>query len=204
MLLPDRGLYDVAMADVILFHHVQGLTPGVRRFAEGIGTAGHAVTVPDLFEGATFRTIEEGLAHAEKIGFQSIVDAGVAATDELPSGVVYSGFSLGALIAHKLVQTRPGASGALLYHHGDVPIDAFGDSWPGGVEVQIHVAEGDEFYEADVVEEFVRRVSEVAAAELFLYPGSSHLFADSSLDDYEPASTELVIERSLSFLDRLR
>ena len=118
-----------------------------------------------------------------------------------PTEVVYAGFSLGALIAHKLAQARPGCRGALLYHHGDVPLTTFGDIWPKGVDMQIHVAEGDEFLEREVVEEFVTTASASANAELYMYPVSQHLFADSSLASFDPDSARLLTERSLVFLD---
>lgn len=188
------------MADVILFHHAQGLTQGVRAFAERLEEAGHQLTVPDLYGGRTFGTLEEGVAHAEALGMESVIAAGVEEAELLPSDLVYAGFSLGALVAHKLAQTRPGSRGALLYHHGDVPLETFGETWPAGVGLQIHVSEHDEFFEPAIVHDFVVRVSEGAQAELFVYPGSTHLFTDSSLPGYEPDSTSLVLTRSLDFL----
>lgn len=191
------------MAEVLLYHHAQGLTQGVEAFAGELRKEGHDVIVPDLFDGATFDTIDAGVAYAEQRGFDTLLDEGVRITEGLAEGMVYAGFSLGALVAHKLAQTRPGALGALLYHHGDVPVDTFGDSWPAGVDLQIHVSEADPFHEAAVVQEFVRRAAAGAEAELFLYPGSSHLFADSSLPGYQPDSAALVLERTLRFLERM-
>ena len=188
------------ITDILLFHHAQGLTDGVQTFAEVLRTVGHQVTVPDLYDGATFGTIEEGVGHAEKVGFDKIIATGVAAGEDLPTGIVYAGFSLGALPAHKLAQTRPGALGALLYHHGDVPIATFGDSWPAEVDIQLHVNEFDEFCELDIVKDFAEQARTQAHADLFLYPGSHHLFTDSSLPDYESESADLVIERTLQFL----
>jgi dienelactone hydrolase len=188
------------MTDVILFHHVQGLTAGVAAFADQLRGAGHQVTTPDLFDGANFGTIEEGIAHAENLGFEAILAAAASAAEALSERVVYCGFSLGALAAHKLAQTRPGALGALLYHHGDVPITTFGDSWPDGVDLQIHVAEEDEFCEIEVVREFVANAGAHADAELFLYPGSTHLFTDVSLAGYDLESAALVVQRTLRFL----
>jgi len=189
------------MADLILFHHARGLTPGVVAFAEELRLAGHRVTAPDLYNGRTFETVEEGVAHAGSLGFDNVLAAGVAAAAHMASTAVYAGFSLGAMPAQKLAQTRAGAAGALLYH-GDVPVDAFGDSWPAGVDVQLHAAEGDEWCDIDVMRAMVAAVSEVAAAELFVYPGSSHLFTDSSLEAYEPESAARVMERTLEFLER--
>lgn len=190
------------MTDVVLFHHAQGLTPGIQAFAYQLGAAGHTVTVPDLYSGATFETIEAGVAHAEEFGFEALIAGGEKSVESLPDEIVYAGFSLGALIAHKLAQTRSGARGALLYHHGDVPITMFGDVWPEGVDLQIHINEEDEFCEMPVVIEFIEKAGQTANAELFTYPGSSHLFTDYTLADYEPQSAELVIQRTLDFLDR--
>jgi dienelactone hydrolase len=189
------------VTDIVLFHHAQGLTAGIQAFAYQLAAAGHTVTVPDLYEGATFETLEAGVAHAEETGFEKLIARGEEAAGRLPEEIVYAGFSLGALIAHKLAQTRPGATGALLYHHGDVPITMFADSWPTGVDLQIHINERDEFCEIDVIEEFIEKAGETANAELYTYPGTTHLFADFSLPDYEPESAELVIQRTLDFLD---
>jgi dienelactone hydrolase len=103
------------MAEVLLFHHAQGLTPGVRAFADDIRANGHIVHTPDLFDGRTFASIEEGLAYIGGIGFDDLRERGVRVADDLPAGLVYAGFSFGVLPAQKLAQTRPGARGALLF-----------------------------------------------------------------------------------------
>lgn len=190
------------MTDLILFHHIQGLTKGVEEFAEKLRAAGHRVTVPDLFRGATFSTMEEGFAHAKELGLENMEAAGVAEAEKLPEQVVYAGFSMGAMTAHKLAQTRSGAIGALLYHHGDVPIDTFGDWWPKRVDLQIHISEHDEFFEPETAQEFVDKANTQADAELFIYPGSNHLFVDSSLPSFDPDSAELVLQRTIDFLER--
>jgi dienelactone hydrolase len=187
------------MADVILFHHAQGLTPGVLAFADELRGAGHRVTVPDLYEGATFDTLEAGVGHAEEVGFDEIVARGVAAAAGLPSGTVYAGLSLGAMPAQKLAQTRPGARGALLLH-SCVPLGHFGSGWPDGVPLQIHTSEADEWGDLDVARDIV---DTVASAELFVYPGDRHLFSDSSLPVYDADAAALLRRRVLAFLDDL-
>lgn len=187
------------MTTVILFHHAQGLTPGTEAFADELRAHGHEVHLPDLFEGATFTTVEEGVAHAEEIGFDRIVARGVAATEALPSDVVYAGSSLGVLPAQKLAQTRPGARGVVLYH-GGVPVPTFGERWPDGVPLQLHLMDQDVLGEVDIVEELARSVD---GAELFLYPGSAHLFTDASLADHDPDATRLVLDRTLDLLARV-
>ena len=188
------------MTSVVLFHHAQGLTDGVRRFADRLSAAGHRVSVPDLYEGATFPTVQDGVAHAEKIGFDVIIERGAAAVTDLPADLVYAGFSLGVMPAQKLAQTRPGARGALLLHSA-VPAAHFGP-WPATVALQMHLTEQDPWAEEDLpaAEELAR---EVPGAELFLYPGSGHLICDDSLDDHDPAATDLIVERSLAFLERV-
>jgi dienelactone hydrolase len=186
---------------VILFHHALGLTSGVEAFAQELRESGHDVVVPDLFEGATFTSLDDGVAHVESVGVENLLEAGVTLAADHPAEVVYAGFSLGGLIAHRLAQTRPGAMGALLYHYGDVPVEMFGESWPSGVPVQFHIAQHDEWREAGVVEDFVAGVESIAAAELFDYPGSAHLFTDSSLPEFAARAAALVMERTLLFLE---
>ena len=190
----------IIVAQVLVFHHVQGLTPGVHAYAAALRDAGHQVIAPDLFGGQVFDTIEAGLAYVDSMGFDTFLESAASAVDGLPADVVYAGFSLGALVAHRLAQTRPGARGALLYHHGDVPMEMFGESWLAGVDVQIHISEGDEFREEGVAEDFVEQVGRVANAELFLYPGSNHLFMDSSLESYHESSADSAMKRTLAFL----
>jgi len=187
------------VTSVLLFHHAQGLTDGVQLFAQRLRDAGHDVVVPDLYEGRTFDDLDDGVANAESIGFETIIERGVAAADALPANTVYAGFSLGTLPAQKLAQSRAGALGALLYH-GGIPTASFGSEWPEPVPLQVHITEGDEWVELDEVEQLV---GEAAHAELFIYPGSAHLVADSTLPSYDEEIAELIIARTIQFLDRL-
>jgi dienelactone hydrolase len=188
------------MAEVLLFHHAQGQTPGFEAFAEELRRAGHTVHTPDLFDGRTFASIEEGMAYASQIGFpDEIVERGTRAADELPDELVYAGFSLGVLPAQKLAQTRPGARGALLFY-SCVPPAVFG-GWPAGVPVQVHGMDADPIFVGEGDVDAARELVESAAdAELYLYPGDQHYFADSSLPSYDPDATALLTRRVLEFL----
>ncbi len=187
------------MAEVLLFHHAQGQTEGFHAFADELRSAGHTVHTPDLFDGRTFGSIEEGVAHAEEIGFGELIERGVRAADGLPSQLVYGGFSLGVLPAQKLAQTRPGARGALLFH-SCVPASEFG-SWPEDVPVQVHGMDADPFFVGEGDVDAARALVEsTEGAELFLYPGDRHLFADSSLPSYDESAAELLTQRVLAFL----
>lgn len=188
------------MAEVLLFHHAQGQTKGFLAFADELRRAGHTVHTPDLYGGRTFDSIEEGLANVEAIGFETIVELGVRAAQELPAEVVYAGFSLGVVPAQMLAQSRPGASGALLLH-SCLPTSAFGEGWPDGVPVQIHAMEQDPFFiEEGDIDAARALVAEAEQAELFLYSGDEHLFADSSLPSYDAEATALLTRRVLEFL----
>ncbi len=191
----------VKMAEVVLFHHAQGLTPGVGAFAGELRRAGHAVHAPDLFEGRTFDTVEEGVSYAEELGFGQVIERGVRAVEGLPAELVYAGFSLGVLPAQKLAQTRPGARGALLLH-SCVPVPEFSPAWPGGVPVQVHAMNADPFFAGEDFDAARALVDQAKDAELFLYPGEQHLFADSSLPSYDPDATALLTQRVLDFLSR--
>ena len=188
------------MAEVVLFHHALGLTPGVIVFADDLRRAGHTVLTPDLFEGRTFDTIDEGVGHAREIGFGEVLQRGARAVEDLPAEIVYAGFSLGELAAQQLAQTRPGARGALLFY-SCVPVSEFGDAWPDDVPVQIHGMDRDPIFVGEGDIEYARALVEQAAdAELFLYPGDQHYFADSTLPSYDSDATALLRERVLSFL----
>lgn len=189
------------MAEVILYHHVQGLTEGVRAFADELRRAGHKVHAPDMFDGRTFRTIEEGMAFAGEAGFGSLAKSGLAAAESIDPRSVYAGFSFGVMVAQQLAQTRPGARGALLMY-SCLPVSEFGPAWPADVPVQVHGKADDPFFLEDLPAAKALAES-TKLAELFLYPGDEHLFADSSLPAYDPAAAALLTERALAFLERL-
>jgi dienelactone hydrolase len=192
------------MAEVLLFHHALGLTAGCLSFADELRAAGHVVHAPDLYEGKTFSELADGVRHADEVGIDTIIERGRLAADSLPNAIVYAGFSLGVLPAQMLAQTRPGTKGALLFH-SCVPPSEFGRPWPQGVPLQIHMMDADEWAlppneDLDVA----RRLDEtVESAELFLYPGDRHLFADNSLADYDESAATLLKQRVLGFLDNI-
>lgn len=194
------------MADVVLFHHVLGLTDGVKALAERLAVGGHTVHTPDLYEGEVASGLEEGFAIMKRIGDDTIADRVESALADLPRDLVYAGISMGVMTAQRLAQTRPGARGALLYE-ACVPVTgewAFGP-WPAGVPVQVHGMDDDEFFghegDIDAARELVETVG-LDQGELFTYPGNHHLFLDSSLPSYDSEATELVVERSRTLLDR--
>lgn len=187
------------MAELLLFHHAQGLTAGCIAFADRLRAAGHVVHSPDLYDGRTFDELAEGVGYARRVGFDTIIERGRLAADSVPNEIVYAGFSLGVLPAQMLAQTRQGAQGALLLHAA-IPLSEFGGSWPQGVPLQIHLMEADELaLEGDL--DAARELAEtIESAELFLYPGDQHLFADSSLPDYDESAATLLEQRVLAFL----
>ncbi|WEH12572.1 dienelactone hydrolase family protein [Streptomyces sp. VNUA24] len=186
------------MTEVVLFHHSQGLTSGVAAFADELRAAGHTVHTPDLFEGRTFGSVEEGMGYVKEVGFGEITERGVRAADLLPRDAFYVGFSLGVVPAQKLAQTRTGARGALLFH-ACIPVSEFGAVWPADVPVQVHAMEADPFFAEDI-DAARALVSECAGAEMFLYPGDQHLFADDSLPSYDPDAAKLLTRRAIEFL----
>jgi dienelactone hydrolase len=191
----------VAMTTVLLFHHARGQTPGFLAFVDELREAGHTVHAPDLYEGKTFGTVDEGVANAKQVGFSEIIRRGMEAAQGLPADIVYAGFSLGVMPAQSLTQTRPGAQGAILFH-GALPTSEFEAPWPQGVPLQIHMMDEDPWAGEDrsAAEALVEQIE---GAELFIYPGSGHLFADPSSDDYDEQAAGLLKERTLAFLERV-
>jgi dienelactone hydrolase len=191
------------MTDVIVFHHAQGRTEGVQDFAEQLRAAGHQVTVPDLYDGATFDNLDDGVAYAKQVGFGTLLERGRLAGEQAPAEIVYIGFSLGVMPAQLLAQTRPGAKGAV-FCYSCLPMDEFGGTWPQGVPVQIHGMDADSWFvddgDLDAARDLVKRVE---TAELFLYPGDQHLFADSSLPAFDESAANLLTQRVLTLLDNV-
>jgi dienelactone hydrolase len=203
-LLGRRNYAATRMAELLVFHHAQGLTAGCLAFADELRAAGHVVHAPDVYDAKTFGQLADGVAYAEQVGFDTIIERGRLAADGLPSDIVYAGFSLGVLPAQMLAQTRPGARGALLLH-SCVPPSEFDSPWPQGVPLQIHLMDADQWAlppneDLDAARQLAHTVED---AELFLYPGDRHLFADESLTDYDESAATLLKQRVLSFLDDL-
>jgi dienelactone hydrolase len=186
------------MAEILLFHHAQGRTPGFLAFADDLRSDGHVVHTPDLYDGKTFTDLNDGVGYAKEVGFGTIAERGRLAAEGLPDELVYGGFSLGVMPAQLLAQTRPGAKGALFFSAA-MPASEFGGPWPQGVPLQIHMMEDDQWVDEDLpaARELTATVD---GAELFLYPGDKHLFADSSLPDYDEGAATLVKERVRAFL----
>jgi dienelactone hydrolase len=194
------------MTEVVLFHHIRGLTPGVMALADAWRSAGHSVQTPDLFEGRTFASLTEGSAYADEVGLPTLLERAVACGDGLAPDVVYAGISMGAVCAEYLALTRPGARGVVMLESAVAPA-AFAEfgapaRWPTGVAFQIHGMDKDRFFagEGDIDVAF-EMVAELPAGELFLYPGTVHLFCDASLATYDRAAAALLVERVNRFLD---
>jgi len=185
------------MAEVVVFHHALGLTDWVQRFADTVRDAGHTVHTPDLFDGRTFPTLEDGVGYSEALGGpMAVVERARVAVESLPHEVVYVGFSLGVLAAQSLAQTRWGAQGAVLCYAA-LPLGEWGDAWPStwpdGVRLQVHILEGDEDFE------FAKELAaKVADSELLVYQGTEHYFAEHDADE-----AALLTKRILDFLTHL-
>jgi len=185
---------------VVVFHHVMGVTPGIRAFAAELRAAGYRVVVPDLLEGQSFPSIEDGVAHVQQIGLDTVIERGVTSVRGLDEPMFVIGFSLGVLPAQKLAETRPGVIGAVLCHSA-VPVETFARTWPDGVRVQLHFVEDDPWAEEDL--DAARQIASAAHGELFLYPGTAHLVADSSHADFDPVIARTITHRILALLEEL-
>jgi len=191
------------VAEIVLFHHAQGLTAGVTAFADELRKAGHIVHTPDLFDGRIFDDLEQGMRFVSELGFGEVIRRGEQAVQDLPSDLVYAGFSLGVVAAQKLAQTRPGARGALLFY-SCVPVSEFGQVWPKELPVQVHGMDADPIFVGEGDIDAARAlIAQAEHGELFLYPGDQHYFADSSLPSYDAEATALLLKRVLKFLSAL-
>lgn len=190
------------LATVVLFHSVYGPRPAVHTAAERMRSAGHEVHTPDLFNGRTARTPEEGAELKDEIGRDELLMRAVTATGPLSDrGLVYAGFSLGGSIAQTLAMADTKARGLLLMHGtSDIPEDAAVDDLP----VQLHVADPDPFETRDWLNTWYLQMRRAGAdVEVFPYPGAGHLFTDEGLDDYDEEAAERAWRTALGFLETL-
>ena len=136
-------------------------------FATRLRRAGHIVHTPDLFNGQTFDDLDKGMRFVKELGFDEIMERGQRAVDGLPSELVYAGFSLGVVPPQMLAQTRPGASGALLFY-ARLPVSEFGKAWPKGVPVQVHGIDADPYFVGEGDIDAARAlIAEAEQGELF-------------------------------------
>lgn len=183
------------MAEIVLFHHAGGLTDGVLGFARTLEQAGHTVHAPDLFDGRTFADVKDGVAYAQELGEEAFAAKAAEIMAPLGSDIVYGGMSMGAARAAEQVLQRPGARGAF-FLYGAIAPSWWDATWPDGVPTQAHTTEDDEWREVEAEEEYVA----IPGAELFVYPGSGHLFAEPGHPDHDPDAARLATERVLAFL----
>jgi dienelactone hydrolase len=187
------------MAEILLFHHAGGLTEGVLSFAQTLRDAGHTVHTPDLFEGRNFGDVHDGVAYARSVGEASFAARAAEIVSSQPDDLVYGGMSMGAARAAEQVLTRPGARGAF-FLYGAIAPSWWQATWPSGVPSQAHVTDGDEWREPEAETEYL---AQVPGAELFVYPGTGHLFAEPGHPDHDEEVARLATSRVLTFLASL-
>ncbi|MFI5618451.1 dienelactone hydrolase family protein [Streptomyces sp. NPDC051567] len=188
--------------NIMLFHSTYGLRPAVHEAADRLRAAGHQVQVPDLFEGRTFETAEEGMAHQDEIGRDELLKRAVLASAPFSDqGLVYAGLSFGGSVAQHLALADDKARGLLLLHGtADLEEGASVDELP----VQLHIADPDPFETHDWLNAWYLRMRRAGAdVEIHRYPGAGHLFTDPGLDDYDAEAAERTWKAALGFLDTL-
>ncbi|MEU4498182.1 dienelactone hydrolase family protein [Streptomyces sp. NPDC023998] len=188
--------------NIMLFHSVYGLRPAVRAAADRLREAGHQVHVPDLFEGQTVESVEEGRELKDKIGNEELLRRAIlAASPYSDRGLVYAGFSLGGSIAQNLAMGDEKARGLLLVHGtSDIAEGASVDELP----VQLHVADPDPFEPHDWLSAWYLQMQRAGAdVEVYRYPGAGHLYTDPELPDYDEAAAEQTWRVALGFLSTL-
>lgn len=127
------------MANMILFHSVLGLRPIERHLAERLRACGHAVALPDLYQGAATDDLDEGFAIKARIGWDAICLKAREALASTPGDAVLAGISMGAGVVAEFWASRPLAAGVLLLH-GLATVPA--NTRPG-LPIQLHVADTD-------------------------------------------------------------
>ncbi|GLF94204.1 dienelactone hydrolase family protein [Streptomyces yaizuensis] len=187
---------------IMLFHSAYGPRPAVRAAAERLRAAGHEVWTPDLYDGETFDTVEEGMAKKDAIGMDELLKRAVlAAAPHSDKGLVYAGFSLGAAVAQNLALGDAKARGLLLLHGTS---DIADGTSVDGLPVQLHVADPDAFEPHDWLTAWYLGMGRAGAdAEVHHYPGAGHLYTDPELPDWDAEAAARTWRVALDFLQSL-
>ncbi|WP_432559461.1 dienelactone hydrolase family protein [Granulicoccus sp. GXG6511] len=178
---------------VIVLHSAFGLTDGVQEFAGLLRAEGCTVQVPDFYDGLTFETVTQGVAHRDEVGYRELY----ARVADLPvDGAALVGFSLGASFAQRLC--RPGVRLVSLVAALDpLPPDKL---WCG-VDVQLHQLAEDPWVDDEDVPAFRAAVAAAGAMfDHFVTPGAGHLFTEPSQPEYDRDLTELTVDRIVAAL----
>ncbi|WP_414169516.1 dienelactone hydrolase family protein [Streptoverticillium reticulum] len=187
---------------ILLFHSAYGLRPAVHAAADRLRAAGHEVHVPDLYDGRTADTVEDGMAIKDEIGREELLHRAITAAAPLSErGLVYAGFSLGGSIAQNLALGDEKARGLLLLHGtSDLPEEASTD----GLPVQLHVADPDPFEPHDWLNAWYLRMQRAGAdVEVHRYAGAGHLFTDPELPDHDAEAADMAWRVALGFLEEV-
>ncbi|MCA9589229.1 MAG: dienelactone hydrolase family protein [Myxococcales bacterium] len=185
------------MASIVLFHSALGLTAGVKELAAELARDGHEVQTPDLFDGETFLTVEDGVKKRDALGIPELMRRSAEAAEKSPASSIYIGLSMGAAAAQFLAGTRPGARGAVLLHAA-LPLAAMGlERWPD-VPVEIHASEADPWVDDAALDAFAH----ASGAQVFRYPGAAHLFSDTSSPDHDASQRAELVARVRAFARR--
>jgi hypothetical protein len=126
------------MTTVLLFHHAQGHTKGLLAFADELREAGHTVHAPDLYDGRTFKDLDEGVAYAREVGFEEVPSKRSSAearpTVPLASAWTSPTISYGnpSVSSICLPQTRAAVSPSETHSSGALPMS----SAPGCLEIR--------------------------------------------------------------------
>jgi dienelactone hydrolase len=190
--------------EIVLFHSILRLRPGVLDWAARLRDAGHKVHTPDLCDGEVFDDMSSAAEKVGQIGFDGLLARSRASVADLPARLVYAGFSNGGASAELLAATRPGALGAILMH-SPLPIRPLGwETWPAGVPVQVHFKEKDSLKSQPIIDLLAASVRKSGSRfEQYDYPGAGHLFADPGLPAFNDIASGQMFARTLEFLGRI-
>ena len=202
----DAGTGYLAHSDrvgpgVVLLHEFFGLTQSFRDYADGLNREGFTVLVPDLYDGAIAEDPTEAEAMADSLDTERTMLQLRAACEHLTANwhprLALVGFSLGASLSVPLAR-EVDTEALVLYYGMHEGVDL--DGWR--VPVLGHFAEQDEWTPRPEAEAwFARLEASGADAEMHVYPGTGHWFANPDVPEaFDEAAAEAAWGRTVEFL----
>jgi len=184
------------MAEILLFHHAYGLTDGLRALAARLIAEGHTVHCPDCYAGVTFRNIDDGVKHLQRIGHDAVEEVARRSAREFRNADVVMGFGLGAMQAQLLAQDLRRIRGCLLMGGAFTP-SALGGMWRSNTSLEIHLSDPDEWVQPAELEGLLYHAPH---ANVYRYTNKGHLFIDECSRDYDADAADLFEERLETWL----
>jgi carboxymethylenebutenolidase len=198
-----------ALPAVMVFHEWWGLNDNVKAMADRLAGQGYVVLALDMFGGEVATTPEQaealmGKAFADEEALAANIRAAFAYMEkETPaSSVATLGWCFGGALSFRTATMFPDKIAATVIYYGHIQSDR-AVLEPLKMPILGIFGGADDGIPVAGVREFEKNLHELGKeAEVIVYDGAGHAFANPSGKNYQAKPAEEAWQKTLSFLDR--